>query len=164
MTTIRHEDVGTLRKKLRNKKIVYCSGSFDLFHAGHILFLEECKKLGDVLVVEVGSDSMLRKVKGKNRPILNEHIRLKIIDSLRPVDYCYIGEHEDETVKFSSLIRTFKNLKPTLYVVNEDAYELKTRKKLFSKYDTKIVVLKRTAPKRFDNISSTQIINKILGK
>ena len=45
------------------EKIVFCSGSFDLVHAGHVLFFEDCKKIGEILVVGVGGDAIIKKTK-----------------------------------------------------------------------------------------------------
>ena len=47
------ETLGRECEKLRaqGKTIVTCNGSFDLFHYGHLCFLEEAKKQADVLVV-----------------------------------------------------------------------------------------------------------------
>jgi len=53
-------------KPVRGKKrIVFTNGCFDLLHAGHVHYLNECKKLGDILVVGINSDDSIRKIKGK---------------------------------------------------------------------------------------------------
>ena len=77
-----------LRRK--GKKIVFTNGCFDIIHYGHIKYLEKCKKLGDVLVVGLNSDSSVRKIKGKNRPVTGEKERAAILASLEFVDYVTI--------------------------------------------------------------------------
>jgi len=74
---------------LRNhkKKIVFTNGCFDILHMGHVKYLEEAKKLGDVLVVGINSDDSVTKLKGKNRPINSLNDRAYIIASLKSVDY-----------------------------------------------------------------------------
>lgn len=57
-------------------KIVYCAGAFDLFHIGHLDFLEKAKQLGDYLVVGLHTDPVVNKYKGGNYPIMNLHERV----------------------------------------------------------------------------------------
>ena len=71
------------------QRIVFCSGSFDLTHSAHAFFLEDCKRYGDILVVAVGSDALIAHRKA-GRPIIPEQARLKMVDSLKPVDYCFL--------------------------------------------------------------------------
>ncbi|MEK6889154.1 MAG: adenylyltransferase/cytidyltransferase family protein [Nanoarchaeota archaeon] len=161
MVVINIEDLPGLREKYKGRKIVFCSGGFDLTHAGHIIFFEDCKKLGDILVVGVGRDASLRKRKGDNRPILNEHIRLKTIDSLKPVDYVFINS-EQLTGEILGTVRiTFENLHPDIYVVNEDAFDIPTREKLSKENNVKMVVLPRWYPPEFEGISTSKIIDKV---
>lgn len=56
-------------------KIIYVAGAFDLFHIGHLDFLEEVKKLGDFLIVGLHTDPVVNKYKGSNYPIMNLHER-----------------------------------------------------------------------------------------
>ena len=74
---------------LRNKgkKIVFTNGCFDILHAGHVDYLSKARRLGDVLVVGLNSDSSVKKIKGKGRPINKESDRAKVLSSLYFVDY-----------------------------------------------------------------------------
>lgn len=47
-----------------NDVIIYVSGAFDLFHIGHLSFLEEARKLGDYLIVGIYSDADVNGYKG----------------------------------------------------------------------------------------------------
>ena len=80
--------------------MVLANGCFDLIHIGHIRYLKESKKKGDVLVVALNSDSSVRKLKGKGRPILNENERAEIISSFSFVDYItfFIEEKVDKVL------------------------------------------------------------------
>ena len=151
----------SIRRKHKDKKLVYCSGSFDLVHAGHILFFEDCKRLGDVLTVGVASDMMLRRNKGKGRPVLNQHVRLKTIDALKPVDYCFLSESTRRDHLLRETEEVFKRLRPDIYVINQDAFDVEYRKMLAKKYGVKMKILKRTAPPEFEKISTSKIIDKI---
>lgn len=80
--------------KRQNKKVVFTNGVFDILHAGHIDYLIKAKKLGDVLIVAVNSDSSVKKIKGELRPIVPQNERAFIISQLKPVDYVTIFEDE----------------------------------------------------------------------
>lgn len=161
MTIINVEDLSKIREKYKNKKIVFCSGSFDLTHAGHVLFFEDCKKYGEILIVSVGKDSSIKKNKGEGRPIFNEYIRLKMIDSLKPVDYVYINPISVPGNKLYSIEHALENLKPDVYVINEDAFDIPYRKELCAKFNVKLTILPRYCPEEFEGISTSKIIEKI---
>src|SRR3989344_1474893 len=118
------KDLNDIRKKHEGKKIVFCSGVFDLTHAGHIIFFEHCKKLGDVLVVAVGGDAFVKRRKGPGRPVLNEKIRVKAVDSLKAVDYVLLDDLSDENDPFKIFKIIGENLRPDLYAVRKDAFNL----------------------------------------
>ena len=67
-------------------KIVLANGCFDLFHVGHLRYLEGAAELGDVLVVGVNSDEQARNLKGEGRPHTPENERAEIVAGLRCVD------------------------------------------------------------------------------
>lgn len=73
--------------KKQGKRIVTTNGTFDILHAGHVRALQEAKRLGDVLIVGVNSDSSVRKYKGDKRPIINENDRMEMLAALSCVDY-----------------------------------------------------------------------------
>ncbi len=77
--------ISGLRRK--GRKIVFTNGCFDLLHYGHVKYLQDAKRKGDILVVAVNSDASMRKIKGSKRPIINEKDRLSIIAALESVDY-----------------------------------------------------------------------------
>ena len=74
----------------KGKKIVFTNGCFDIIHVGHVDYLSRARRLGDILVVGLNSDSSVRKIKGKNRPINKESDRAKVLSSLYFVDYITI--------------------------------------------------------------------------
>lgn len=79
--------------KSEGKRIVATGGCFDLIHAGHVEYLEKAKELGDVLVVFLNSDESVKKVKGSNRPIVDEENRAIVVAGLEAVDYvCIFSE------------------------------------------------------------------------
>ncbi len=72
---------------------VLATGTFDILHPGHLLYLEEAKKLGDELFVIVGRDVTVKK--RKRTPIIPEEQRLKMISALRVVDKAILGSEKD---------------------------------------------------------------------
>lgn len=161
------EKLGKIRANHKDEKLVFCSGSFDLIHGGHALFFEDCKKHGDILVVMIASDKVLKQNKGAERPIINQYVRLKLIDSLKPVDYCLLDETLTPDMHPLSIIDSIlEELQPDIYVINEDAFDIPYREKLAAKHGVRLVILKREAPPEFEGISSTQIVEKLkrLGK
>ncbi len=76
-----------LNLKNENKIVVFTNGCFDLLHAGHVDYLNKAKTFGDILVIGINSDRSVKKIKGINRPIINEKERAYIISNLANVDY-----------------------------------------------------------------------------
>ena len=65
-------------------------GSFDILHVGHIRFLSQAKKLGDILVVGLNSNNIVKKKKGIHRPIVDEKHRAEVLLNLKTVDAVFI--------------------------------------------------------------------------
>uniref|UniRef100_A0A7C3Z1Z9 Bifunctional protein HldE n=1 Tax=Desulfobacca acetoxidans TaxID=60893 RepID=A0A7C3Z1Z9_9BACT len=78
--------------KAQGKRVVFTNGCFDLLHVGHVRFLEESRRRGDVLVVAVDTDASVRRVKGEGRPVLAEQERLRMLAALAAVDYVTLFE------------------------------------------------------------------------
>lgn len=81
--------------KSKNKKIVTTNGVFDILHFGHVKYLEEAKKLGDVLIVGVNTDKSVKENKGDKRPINDEKSRLSVLAALESVDYVFLFDEKD---------------------------------------------------------------------
>ena len=86
----------TLRRQ--GKPVVFTNGCFDIIHRGHVECLRKAKSFGDVLIVGLNSDSSVRKIKGKKRPIVSQKDRAEILASLEMVDYVLIFK---ETTPFN---------------------------------------------------------------
>lgn len=75
------------RLQKQGKRIAFTNGCFDLLHAGHLDYLEQTKRLADVLVVAVNSDGSVRRLKGPSRPLVTARERARLVAALKPVDY-----------------------------------------------------------------------------
>ena len=78
-------------ERLRNegRRIVFTNGCFDILHAGHVRYLGQAKKLGDVLVVGLNADRSVAGIK-PGRPVNNERNRAEVLSGLSAVDYVVI--------------------------------------------------------------------------
>lgn len=72
------------------KRIVFTNGCFDILHRGHVTYLTEARKLGDLLVVGLNADSSVKRLKGNDRPINNERDRQYVLSQLKAVDFVEI--------------------------------------------------------------------------
>ena len=64
--------------KENGNKVVLTFGSWDMLHVGHMKYIEEAKKMGDILIVGVDSDAKISARKGKDRPIVKQKERIEI--------------------------------------------------------------------------------------
>lgn len=101
------------RLRRRGKRIAFTNGCFDLLHVGHLDYLERIKRKADVLVVGVNSDSSVRRLKGKGRPIVPARERARLVAALKAVDFVTIFWG-------NTPLRVIRNLKPDLLVKGTD--------------------------------------------
>ncbi|MBI5640507.1 MAG: D-glycero-beta-D-manno-heptose 1-phosphate adenylyltransferase [Nitrospirae bacterium] len=143
------KDLQRLCRRLRaeGKKIVFTNGCFDIIHKGHVRYLREARKLGDLLIVGLNSDSSVSGIK-PGRPVNRERDRAEVLAALSMVDYITIFS---EKTPYSLI----KALKPDVLVKGGD----------WNKED--IVgsdIAKETHSLPFvRGISTTRIIEKIAG-
>jgi D-glycero-beta-D-manno-heptose 1-phosphate adenylyltransferase len=74
------------RWKQEGKTVVFTNGCYDLLHPGHIRLLEQARSLGDVLILALNSDAVIRRMKGPARPILPENERCGLALALEAVN------------------------------------------------------------------------------
>ena len=79
----------------QGKKVVFTNGVFDLLHLGHVTYLQESRKKGDLLVVGLNSDASVRRIKGPLKPLLRVHERAEMLLALECVDYTTFFEEDD---------------------------------------------------------------------
>lgn len=72
-------------------KVIYVAGAYDLFHVGHLDFLERAKKFGDYLIVGLHTDPVVNRYKGSNYPIMNLHERVLSVLACKYVNEVVIG-------------------------------------------------------------------------
>ena len=140
-----------MNNKQHNKKIIYCDGTFDLFHSGHIRFLKSCKEMGDYLIVGIISDENVKSY--KRYPVLKLEDRAKILQHIDFIDEIIID------CPFQNITKEFLEERKISLVVYgtidgnpswEDHYQEAIKKNImkYVKYG-------------FDELSTSKIINKI---
>jgi len=84
-------DINDLNRRLsslKEKKIVFTNGVFDIIHPGHIDLLEFAKKNGDYLIVGINDDDSVRRLnKGEERPIFPLAERMEVLEAIEFVDF-----------------------------------------------------------------------------
>lgn len=86
--------IESFRKDHKSQKIVFTNGCFDILHVGHIRYLQEAAKLGDLLIIGLNSDDSVKRLKGPERPINNESERAEMLAALSLVDYVAIFDED----------------------------------------------------------------------
>lgn len=76
------------------EKIIFTNGCFDLLHTGHLALLEAAKNEGGRLIVAVNSDASVKRLKGCNRPVLDEWNRARMLSALFCVDAVLIFDED----------------------------------------------------------------------
>jgi len=91
---------------------VLATGTFDILHPGHLLFLEEAKKYGSELWVIVACNVM---IKHKPKPLLPEAQRLEMVRALKVVDHAMLGDEHD-------MFKPLENIKPDIIALGYDQF------------------------------------------
>ena len=113
--------LANIRRKHSNKKIVLTSGTFDLFHAGHLHYLQAVKSYGDIVVVLLSGDARIKARKGASRPVIPEHDRAEILDALKVVDYVFIDPAQVSPGHIDPVHKDIiDRLQPDLYATDGD--------------------------------------------
>jgi cytidyltransferase-like protein len=131
-------------------KKVFVSGFFDLLHSGHIAFLEEAAKHGEVYV-SIGSDRTYFDLRG-HTPVNTEQERLYVIQSLGCVKQAFISRGTGILDFIEELIE----LKPDLFLVNEDG-NLPDKRRLCERLGIEYMVLQRNPHAGLTARSSTEL-------
>lgn len=125
-------------------KKVLVFGTFDILHPGHINFFKQAKKYGDFLIVIVGRDKNIVKIKGR-LPLNNEKRRLKNLQKINLIDQSRLGYQKDP-------YKIIEKIKPGVICLGYDqnsytnnlAEELKKRK-----LSCQVVRLKSFKPEKY---------------
>ena len=152
---IKRNEIKNLVQKLKqeNKTVVFTNGCFDILHIGHVRYLKESARFGNVLIIGLNSDSSVKRLKGETRPINNELDRAELLSELGFVDYVVVFEEDTPQ-------NLLDEIKPDIYTKGAD-YTVETLPEAQ-------VVLKNGGKIEFINLiegkSTTNVIKKIENK
>ena len=152
---IKQENISFFQSKFKNQTLGLCHGAFDILHLGHASHFKEAKKICDILLVSITSDSFIKK--GPLQPFFKSDERAKFLLSIRYVDYVYISNSEtgEEAI---NLLKPKFYIKGIDYINQKNDKNLIKEKKACKKNNTKLFFTKT------DKYSSTKILNNYFGK
>ncbi|MBN2273111.1 MAG: adenylyltransferase/cytidyltransferase family protein [Bacteroidales bacterium] len=154
------DGLADLRITFKNRKIVFCTGCYDIMQSGHAVFFNQCRQFGDVLVVGVGRDEIITQLKGPGRPVNPENNRLYLVASMQDVDYAVLNDQRLSAGKID-FYDVMLNLRPDIFVLNNDDSGIKEKKELCARIGTKMEFVSRIVPPELEATSTTRIIDKI---
>ncbi len=114
----------------------------------------------DILVVGVGRDTTITKLKGPGRPINHENERVFLVSQFKSVDYAILDDEEmlPGKIDFYSII---KELKPDLFILNDDDSAIREKRELCNSLGIELKLIPRATPESLKPNSSTKLISKI---
>jgi rfaE bifunctional protein nucleotidyltransferase chain/domain len=119
--------------------VVLTSGSFDVIHEGHSMYLEAARQFGDFLIVGLDSDEKIRRRKGENRPVVPQMERLRMVTHQRGVGLVTLKQSHHP--KWALI----KAVRPDVLVATEETYTQAEIAELEAGYCGRVKVLERMA-------------------
>lgn len=118
-----HYNLSNLQKDIdkwraKHQKVVFTNGCFDILHKGHIEYLAQAASLGDVFVIGLNSDTSVKRLKGENRPIIEEENRALMLAALQFVSKVVLFE-EDTPLNLIEFIQPNVLIKGGDYTINQ---------------------------------------------
>jgi len=136
--------------KQAGEEVVFTNGCFDIIHRGHIEVLAQTADLGDRLIIGLNSDNSIQKLKGEDRPIIDEQARSILLAALSFVDAVILFPEDTPINLISTLL-------PDVLAKGGD-YEIETivGHEIVQNNGGKVILVPFV-----DGFSSTTIIDKI---
>jgi rfaE bifunctional protein nucleotidyltransferase chain/domain len=139
------------RERGEGKKIAFTNGCFDILHVGHVRYLREARKTGDILILGLNSDASVRAIKGERRPLVTQEDRAEVVASLASVDYVTLFDE-------MTPLKLIEYLRPDVLVKGGDwKEELVVGGDAVRSWGGRIVIVPLT-----EGASTTTIVEKVL--
>ena len=141
------------KERKEGKKVVFTNGCFDILHRGHVEYLSNASDLGQVFVIGLNSDYSVRKLKGENRPAVDEESRALTLASFEFVDFVVLFSEENPAGLMQVLL-------PDVWVKGGDYKNIENlpEYKLMMEIGGEVLILPFV-----EGFSTSDIYNKILG-
>lgn len=134
---IKWEDIENYKKLWQDKKSVLVGGCFDILHFGHLKFLQQAKKSGDLLIVALESDQFIKEKKGKSS-FHNQNERGEILSALTIVDFIIILPYLMGDGDYFQLV---KKVSPKIIAVTTGDTQMKSKKDQAEKVGAKLLTV-----------------------
>lgn len=157
---LEHHKLAEHRKKYSGRKIVFCTGCYDIIQSGHAVFFNQCKAYGDMLVVGVGRDSVIGRLKGPGRPVNPENNRVHLVAAFQDVDFATLNDEDFSKGKIDFHDVLLK-LRPDVFVLNRDDSGIPEKKEICDELGIEMVFVEREVPRILEPTSTSRIIDKI---
>ena len=135
---------------IMEKKKVFVTGCFDMLHSGHVAFLQEASRYGD-LYVGIGSDETVHNLKGRF-PVTNQDERKYMLDAIKCVRQTLINQGSG----LMDFLKELEVVKPDIFIVNEDG-NTPAKEKLCSDLGIEYLVLRRIPHGNLNARSTTSL-------
>jgi len=140
-------------QRRQGRKVVFTNGCFDLLHVGHVKYLQAARRLGDLLVLGLNSDTSIKRLKGEGRPLINQEERSHILAALSCIDYVVVFDEDTP-------LQLLESLRPDILVKGGDyTPDTVVGRELVEGYGGRIELISFV-----DGKSTTGIIDKILAQ
>lgn len=143
------------------KTVVYVDGVFDLLHVGHLGYVEQASKAGNILMVGIKPDSMVRRNKGASRPIQTHDNRARLIAALGVVDIAFVLPEQEELSYPEWRKMVLSQLNPIHYAIMEADGYLEEKMNCIRNLNNDTTLLLLQGPPK--SHSTTDIVKKIRG-
>jgi D-glycero-beta-D-manno-heptose 1-phosphate adenylyltransferase len=135
--------------------VVLATGVFDILHIEHLRFLKKARKAGDRLLVGLESDARVKAIKGHERPLNDQSIRLEQLQTLKAVDDAFLLPQEFNTqAQWEALM---SQLQPDVYAVSSHTKHQENKRQICQKFGISFQIVHEYNP----DFSSSALIEKI---
>lgn len=132
--------------------ITLVTGVFDVLHRAHEQFLRKSKELGDILLVGIESDRRVRELKGADRPVNTEKLRVQNVEKLSIADHVFILPEDFNTPE--QRLSLLQLIKPDFLAVSSHSPHLDKKMELMKRVGGKVEVVMQHDP----SISTTILL------
>lgn len=147
----KYTEILNMKQQFVNRTTVLVGGCFDILHYGHLKFLEEAKKQGDILIVALESDQFIIKRKKRNS-IHTQEQRAELLASLHFVDSVLLLPYFQSNEEYKELVN---QIKPTVIAVTEGDMNIEYKKQYAAKVNAKVAIVSPL----LSDFSTTHIMN-----
>ena len=135
---------------------IMVTGTYDLFHAGHVRLLKEARKHGEKIYVGVRSDARAKRTKGKLRPVYSLQQRLEILNACKYVTEARPIPGNDTFSSRTGIRKLMERWKPDIWIDGAQGSAAKHAEPLSKEYGFEYIQL------NCELVHTTQIIQKIV--